>query len=304
MSHFSVMIIGSNVDEQMERYSENLEVPEYSRVLPEDEKEDMLKYYREMGKISDDATFDECYEQFGEEWNGGSWRKDDDGVWNIYSTYNPESKWDWYVEGGRWGGFIHHFKDSIKEILDEDDYTIDENGKLCILKEINAVPKKYIDFDAMRKEDEEKAQERYLTVEKGIGKELLQEAISAGTFKSWSALAADCVKKSDYDSVREVYHAQPICKAWKKFSKENDDYAFGRVDSFVKPMDEYVKEAGDNAIMTFAIVKDGEWYERGEMGWWACVSNEKPKNEWNALFHKILDSADDEELITIVDCHI
>ena len=25
---------------------------------------------------------------------------------NIYSTYNPESKWDWYVVGGRWDGYI------------------------------------------------------------------------------------------------------------------------------------------------------------------------------------------------------
>ena len=25
---------------------------------------------------------------------------------------------------------------------------------------------------------------------------------------------------------------------------------------------------------------DANWYEKGDMGWWGCVSNEKPKNEW------------------------
>lgn len=25
---------------------------------------------------------------------------------NVYSTYNPKSKWDWYSYGGRWGGLL------------------------------------------------------------------------------------------------------------------------------------------------------------------------------------------------------
>ena len=33
--------------------------------------------------------------------NDGFGRFDDDG--NLLSTYNPNSKWDWYVPGGRWG---------------------------------------------------------------------------------------------------------------------------------------------------------------------------------------------------------
>lgn len=36
--------------------------------------------------------------------NAGEGMTDEEG--NIYSTYNPKSKWDWYSEGGRWGGFL------------------------------------------------------------------------------------------------------------------------------------------------------------------------------------------------------
>lgn len=57
-------------------------------------------------------------------------------------------------------------------------------------------------------------------------------------------------------------------------------------------------------IVPFAIVKEREWFERGEMGWWACVSNEKDKNVWEKEVKKLLEGLSDDTLITIVDCHI
>lgn len=57
-------------------------------------------------------------------------------------------------------------------------------------------------------------------------------------------------------------------------------------------------------IRTFAIVKDGQWYERGSMGWWGCVSKEKPEDQWESEFKTLVDSLPDETLISIFDCHI
>jgi len=54
----------------------------------------------------------------------------------------------------------------------------------------------------------------------------------------------------------------------------------------------------------FAVVKDGEWFERGEMGWWTIVKNEKDPAVWNAEFDKLFASLPDDTLLTIVDCHI
>lgn len=59
-----------------------------------------------------------------------------------------------------------------------------------------------------------------------------------------------------------------------------------------------------NDTATFAVLANGKWYEKGEMGWWAMVRNEKANEDWNGEFKKILDSISDEELLTIVDCHI
>lgn len=55
---------------------------------------------------------------------------------------------------------------------------------------------------------------------------------------------------------------------------------------------------------TFAVVKDGQWYEKGEMGYWAMVSNAKGEPEWSEEYSSLLDSVSDDTMLTIVDCHI
>lgn len=56
------------------------------------------------------------------------------------------------------------------------------------------------------------------------------------------------------------------------------------------------------AMSSFAVLLDGKWYERGEMGWWACVSNER--DDWDAEFDKLFASLRDDQWIAVLDCHI
>ena len=54
----------------------------------------------------------------------------------------------------------------------------------------------------------------------------------------------------------------------------------------------------------FALVPpDGEWIERGEMGWWAIVANEKSEAEWTEIVRDLAKRYADH-LIVAVDCHI
>lgn len=55
---------------------------------------------------------------------------------------------------------------------------------------------------------------------------------------------------------------------------------------------------------TFAVLTpDGEWHEKGSMGWWGIVTNEK--DGWKDSYKKaFLDNANPEWTLTIVDCHI
>ena len=55
-------------------------------------------------------------------------------------------------------------------------------------------------------------------------------------------------------------------------------------------------------LIPFALVRpSGEWLERGEMGWWAVVTNEK--DNWKRAARSILEEYNESWAI-VVDCHI
>ena len=60
----------------------------------------------------------------------------------------------------------------------------------------------------------------------------------------------------------------------------------------------------NDALTTYAVLKDGKWYERGQMGWFGISSNEKDPEEWSSNFYKLIDSLPEDTRLTIVDCHI
>lgn len=74
--------------------------------------------------------------------------------------------------------------------------------------------------------------------------------------------------------------------------------------------DNYIPETREQylkrqvAVSTFAVLKDGVWYEKGEMGWWGCVSDEKDPDEWIDQFNKLLADLPDDTLLSLYDCHI
>lgn len=57
-------------------------------------------------------------------------------------------------------------------------------------------------------------------------------------------------------------------------------------------------------LTTFAFVKDGQWFERGNMGWWGIVTDEEDGKQWNAAFRKMLEELPRDAWLTVVDCHI
>lgn len=79
-----------------------------------------------------------------------------------------------------------------------------------------------------------------------------------------------------------------------KDGKEVDDALVSKID-------------WDKTEIPFAFVTpDGEWHERGEMGWWCCVSNEKEIVDWEEEFRAAVKelSEDKDIYVTLVDCHI
>jgi hypothetical protein len=74
--------------------------------------------------------------------------------------------------------------------------------------------------------------------------------------------------------------------------------------------DEYIAQRSKFA--TFAVLMDGKWYEKGQMGWWGVVSypdgsvgtSATQSDEWQTKFDEMLQNLDPNKYVTVVDCHI
>lgn len=76
------------------------------------------------------------------------------------------------------------------------------------------------------------------------------------------------------------------------------------------PRDYLTEVDWDKTPTPFCFVNlNGEWCEKGEMGWWAMVANEKPQADWDTEFKNYVKSLQEHELaseieVVAVDFHI
>jgi len=54
----------------------------------------------------------------------------------------------------------------------------------------------------------------------------------------------------------------------------------------------------------FAVIKNGEWAEKGRMGWFGMTADEMTDMQWQQKLSELLANLDGETLLTVVDCHI
>lgn len=59
-----------------------------------------------------------------------------------------------------------------------------------------------------------------------------------------------------------------------------------------------------DTLITFAVLKNGDWFEQGEMGWFGFVNKEKEEEQWVLEVKKLLSDLPEDTLISIYDCHI
>lgn len=291
MSHFSVMVIGDDVEGQLAPYNENIEVPKYKDgEVSHTDITRFLEYYKKNKNF--DGTIEEGIALFGDDWNGGQWEKDENGVLFNYTTYNPKSKWDWYSIGGRWTGFfkLKNGQTGTLGIPGVFDNIAEENTADIVLK-------KDIDFDSMRDEAAKIATVVYDKVFDAIKDTPVNE--------SWETVY-ERFGKDQIKAAREFYHGQERIKVFNELVNSNREQfsIFDEIEKYTVDREIFIETARNSAITTYALVKDGEWYERGNMGWFGISTNEQDESTWNKFVNKTLDELPDNTRITLVDCHI
>ena len=106
----------------------------------------------------------------------------------------------------------------------------------------------------------------------------------------------------NYDKFLEKYENDKECKT------HHPQFDFGikgeMIDEvfILETKESYVKR--HSGFVTFSVLKDGQWFERGEMGWWGAISNEKPDEIWDTEFNKLINELPEETLLSVYDCHI
>ena len=64
-----------------------------------------------------------------------------------------------------------------------------------------------------------------------------------------------------------------------------------------------VQDIADGFIPFAVITPDGEWHEKGEMGWWGMASNKKKESLWKKEVEAIFKQYPDH-IAVLLDCHI
>lgn len=298
MSHFTVMVFGDDIEEQLQPFHEfectgindqyviDEDVTEeiQERIDEDGDMDDALGWYGLEDKIVEDESEvdtvgDECPHKYG-------YAIVKDGVLiKAVNRTNPNRQWDWYQIGGRWSGFLK-LKEGAEGENGERSWT--NSGRDISADRCDSAIKRDIDIEGMRDDAGNDAGNEW---------DKIHNVVGDTTWESWDSVRG---RISNIDEARDFYNGQTALELIRKA----EIFYWSGLDDFLVSREEYVSQARSKAISTFAVLKDGVWYEKGDMGWWGCVSDEKDQGDWDAEVGRLIDSVSDDTRITIVDCHI
>lgn len=304
MSHSTVMVAllaGEKLEALLEPYNENTQVERYQKRIDIDEDSGQ-NFYRRMAadqlKITDASML--TPQQVVEGYNAKYATDDDDedtlfldveGHVYRWSTYNPNSKWDWWVIGGRWTGYFKPKKGASGERILGRVKGLDNKPDDGF---VDVILKKDVDVEGMKEIARREAMERY---------DRFQTLVGDQKWEAWDVIRARW--PDDIEKAREEYHAQfPIKASREKAFVEEFGFMMD-IDQFLVSREAFIDRAAANALVPFAFL-DSEtgWHEKGDMGWWGIVRHEKQPEEWGAQFERWWNTLPDDAQLAIVDVHI
>ncbi len=240
-------------------------------------------------------------------------RLDTDGNVTVVESVdrtNKKAKWDWYAVGGRWQGLLKTKSGTGG---------IGRRGTLDAHSGRGGVDwcrKDDLDLGAMKVAQVAKRREGWVKT--------LEAANKAGLTYQPSEL--DDMRRAFYRRSRAEVAAWIAAREALEAAPDDTKPKLDRRAHFAEFMGETAKLQGvfgdfgprtteDDVeieawiasappLGTFAVIKDGQWYQRGEMGWWGAVSDEKENDTWEREYETLLNSIPDNHYITIVDFHI
>jgi len=303
---------GTGVDER------DLESHSYGKppLTVEEKRSEYEEDARWAAAIGEPATWKAVVEQYNAKWHpknavatGDEVDDSDDGLFYeaetdrayTMSTYNPESKWDYWRVGGRWSGYF--IADGMEEFILLPERHWDGPQGLGRGR-CDGGRMRSLDLAAMREEAATKANADYDQWEKLV-------AEYGASAKPWSHFIGlvDVVEGYTIDQARQEYRVQPIVAAHDRMERNHDGLvSWGRcvIDAFLSPREEIVRLRVAAAVPAYATVTlGGEWIAPGRMGWFGMSSDGPGEREgYQIAVSKYLQELHPDTWLVVVDCHI
>jgi hypothetical protein len=220
-----------------------------------------------------------------EEW-GEDVFVNDEGVLVSMSTYNPDSKWDWWVVGGRWRGSLP-LKPNAEGDLGDLSWVHDGVDNRMYEGGVDVARLGDIDFDFKR-------------------------------LKAGEIAAATWDKANEIRDGREIPPVPPVGSEREDYQRWWADPVVADLKQFVGMMgapDDIVELCGDRetyieraraaAVPAFATLTSRGWLEPGRMGWWGISTDDtESRDRYYEKVNSILASLPPETMVWVVDVHI
>lgn len=285
MSHFTVLVVGDDVKGALQPFHEyecTGTIDQY--VLDVDETESARKKHAESGDgvafaqwaaayyaleiVTDESQIDR---HGAHKWGWILSRPD--GTAQVIDRTNPNRKWDWWVIGGRWSNALVLKDGSTADSALMKDVDWRAMQDFSIAQDVKG-------YDAARK--------------------VIESTPESEPFETILARHG-----GNREPAITEYQAQERIKAWRQVTIDSGVISWREgPGDFMDPRDVFEAKKRAEWVPFFACLHNGKWTERGSMGWWGIVRDEKEAAAHKAEADAVLASIPPDARVTVVDCHI
>lgn len=252
---------------------------------------EFIEYWEGLSEVKYNETPD-----LGGKHKYGYFLTDENGeVVKVIDRTNPNKKWDWWQIGGRYRGSMRTKKNTMG-IVSPRHWTEDYgNHKTLDACDVDQCLKGDLDLASMQQKAWDEAHAFYT--------KLSDVCKDHPAYIPWKEYLGKY--KDNIDQARKEYNDQPVVNALNASTDDELRWLLFGDDSIMSMThDEYCTLCKLRAFSSYAVVKDGQWYQRGEMGWFGMSVDEMTQMEWQNKFNELVESLDPSMLLTMVDCHI
>lgn len=239
-------------------------------------------------------------EEFAKDWAGAEPIPGQLGRYGRLT--NPNAKWDWWLVGGRWNGLLQ-MKDGREGRLGKPGLSDGRHaGEPGRASEALAGD---VDWDGMRQERLDKTLAKYRAFREALGNvdevALFPERAENETYDEEGARGdnarAAFRSKEDYCRAHLASRTEPAKDYWLDTFKELSDL-------YYLSEEEYAAQFKCDALTFGFVDTNGGWNQRGQMGWWGCVDEDRATDDYDETFWRFVESLPDDQRIFVIDCHI